>query len=63
MRLQVVIYARASEDGKGRKVSVASQIAQGRRWCERVGAVVVATLVDNDLSASRYVTEERPPNR
>lgn len=59
VRLRVVIYARASKDGKGRKVSVSSQIAQGRKWCERVGAVIVATLVDNDLSASRYATEER----
>ncbi|WP_326950271.1 recombinase family protein [Amycolatopsis sp. NBC_01307] len=59
MRLQVVIYARASKDGKGRKISVASQIAQGRKWCEQVGAVVVAVLVDNDLSASRYATEAR----
>ncbi|MEV6830678.1 recombinase family protein [Amycolatopsis sp. NPDC051102] len=58
-QLRVVIYARASKDGKGRKISVASQIAQGRKWCERVGAVVVAVLVDNDLSASRYATEAR----
>lgn len=59
VRLRVVIYARASKDGKGRKVSVGSQIKWGKQWCERVGAVVVAVLVDNDLSASRYATEER----
>ncbi|WP_218952022.1 recombinase family protein [Amycolatopsis anabasis] len=57
--LRVVIYARASKDGKGRKVSVGTQIAQGRAWCKRIGAVVVAVLVDNDLSASRYATEQR----
>ncbi|WET76906.1 recombinase family protein [Amycolatopsis sp. QT-25] len=54
-----MIYARASKDGKGRKISVASQIAQGRKWCQQIGAVVVAVLVDNDLSASRYATEAR----
>jgi site-specific DNA recombinase len=59
LRLSVVIYARASKDGKGRKISVASQVAQGRKWCTQVGATVVAVLVDNDLSASRYATEAR----
>src|SRR5947199_7439451 len=57
--LRVVIYARASKDGKGRKISVASQIAWGRKWCTQIGATVVAVLVDNDLSASRYATEAR----
>ncbi|MYW95993.1 recombinase family protein [Amycolatopsis rubida] len=55
----MVIYARASSDSKGRKISVASQIEIGRKWCEQVGATVVAVLVDNDLSASRYATETR----
>ncbi|WP_158684413.1 recombinase family protein [Amycolatopsis orientalis] len=59
VRLRVVIYARASSDSKGRKISVASQIAYGRQWCEQVGATIVAVLVDNDLSASRYATETR----
>ncbi|MFC4080892.1 recombinase family protein [Amycolatopsis samaneae] len=54
-----MIYARASNDGKGRKVSIAQQIEIGRRWCQQAGAVVVAVLVDNDLSASRYATETR----
>jgi len=57
--MSVVIYARASKDGKGRKVSVSSQIAKGRKWCAKVGATVVKVLVDNDLSASRYATEAR----
>ena len=54
-----MIYARASKDGKGKKISVSSQIALGRRWCVKVGATVVKVLVDNDLSASRYATEAR----
>ncbi|MEV7548145.1 recombinase family protein [Amycolatopsis sp. NPDC089917] len=58
-QLRVVIYARASSDTKGRKVSVGSQISSGKAWCERAGALVVAVLVDNDLSASRYGTEVR----
>lgn len=58
-QLRVVIYARASSDGKGRKISVGQQIETGKAWCEQVGAVVVAVLVDNDLSASRYATEVR----
>ena len=58
-RLSAVIYARASNAVKGRKVSVASQIATGRKFCSQHGIAVVAELVDNNLSGSRYATEER----
>ncbi|MFC3454851.1 recombinase family protein [Amycolatopsis speibonae] len=58
-RLRAVIYARASNAVKGRKVSVASQIATGHKFCSQHGIDVVAVLVDNNLSGSRYATEER----
>ncbi|UUV33611.1 recombinase family protein [Amycolatopsis roodepoortensis] len=58
-QLRAVIYARASNAVKGRKVSVASQIATGRKFCSQHGIAVVAVLVDNNLSGSRYATEER----
>ncbi|KFU77754.1 hypothetical protein BB31_29235 [Amycolatopsis lurida NRRL 2430] len=57
--LFAVIYARASNETKARKVAVSTQIAVGRKFCEDNGITVVAVLVDNNLSASRYATEER----
>ncbi|MEV6448438.1 recombinase family protein [Amycolatopsis sp. NPDC051716] len=57
--LRAVIYARASNETKARKVAVATQIAVGRKFCKDNGITVVAVLVDNNLSASRYATEER----
>ncbi|MBE1577929.1 DNA invertase Pin-like site-specific DNA recombinase [Amycolatopsis roodepoortensis] len=38
---------------------MASQIATGRKFCSQHGIAVVAVLVDNNLSGSRYATEER----
>lgn len=57
--LRAVIYARASNETKARKVAVSTQIAGGRKFCEEHGITVVEVLVDNNLSASRYATEER----
>lgn len=57
--LFAVIYARASSETKARKVAVSTQIAVGRKFCTEHGIKVVAVLVDNNLSASRYATEER----
>ncbi|QWF83776.1 recombinase family protein [Amycolatopsis sp. CA-230715] len=61
--LRAVIYARASKDRKGRQMSVSSQVVVGRRFCKEHGITVVAVLIDNDLSASRYATEDRPEYR
>lgn len=58
--LRAIIYARASKDGKGRQVSVSSQVAEGRAFCKRHNIVVVVVLIDNDMSASRYGRKERP---
>ncbi|WP_442874760.1 recombinase family protein [Amycolatopsis sp. NBC_00345] len=57
--LRAVIYARASNATKARRVSVSSQIAYGRKFCKQYGIVVVKVLVDNNLSGSRYETEIR----
>ena len=57
--LFAVIYARASNESKARKVAVSPQIAVGCKFCKDNGITVVAVLVDNNLSASRYATEER----
>jgi site-specific DNA recombinase len=59
-QFRVVIYARVSQDRRGKRISVESQVTIGRRWCEHHGFVVVAVLRDNDLSASPYATKERP---
>jgi site-specific DNA recombinase len=58
--LRVVIYARASQDRRGRMISVESQVTIGQRWCAQHGLTVVAVLRDNDMSASRFATKERP---
>jgi site-specific DNA recombinase len=58
--LYAVIYARASVDRRGRSVSVESQVKTGVQWCEENDVTVVAVLRDNNLSASRYATAERP---
>lgn len=58
--LFVVIYARASVDKRGRAISVESQVKAGKQWCADNGATVVAILHDNNMSASRYATAERP---
>ncbi len=57
--LRGIIYARASKDRRGRSVSVKSQVSVGRRFFEQHNIAVVAVLVDNDMSASRYARAER----
>lgn len=54
-----IIYARVSKDRRGRAVSVKSQVAAGHRFFKKHNIVVVAVLVDNDMSASRYARAER----
>ncbi|WP_084468054.1 recombinase family protein [Actinokineospora inagensis] len=60
VKLRAVLYARVSMDRRGRSISVESQLAVGRRFCEEWGIEIAAELVDNDMSASRYAKEQRP---
>lgn len=56
---RAVIYARVSSDkAKGR--SVAEQEAECRAECERNGWTVADVLTDNDRSATRFATKDRP---
>ena len=56
---RAVIYARVSSDGaKGR--SVFEQEAECRAECERRGWPVGDVLTDNDRSATRFATKDRP---
>ncbi|TXH20069.1 MAG: recombinase family protein [Mycobacterium sp.] len=57
--LRAIIYARVSSDkAKGR--SVKEQVAECRAECERRGWPVAEVLTDNDRSASRFATKDRP---
>lgn len=58
--MRAVIYTRVSSDPNERGRSVGEQEAECRAVCERNGWVVVALFTDNDRSASRYATKERP---
>ena len=58
--LRAGIYCRVSHDSSGRGSSVADQEKEGRRWCEHNGYTISWVIVDNDLSASRAATKERP---
>ncbi|HEU5029043.1 MAG TPA: recombinase family protein [Spirillospora sp.] len=58
--MRVGIYARASDDAEDTETSVDAQNGRGKKWADSVGAEVVARYCDNDLSASRYATKERP---
>lgn len=56
---RAVIYARVSRDTAGGR-SVEEQQGECRAECERQGWAVADVLVDNDISASRYSTKDRP---
>lgn len=58
-RLRALIYNRASADKAGQRVSVESQDRENHDFCARQGWVVVATITDNDRSASRWAVRER----
>jgi DNA invertase Pin-like site-specific DNA recombinase len=58
-RLRALIYNRVSSDPSGRRVSVESQDTENRAFCQRQDWEVVATIVDNDRSASRFAVKER----
>ncbi|NKY18159.1 recombinase family protein [Tsukamurella spumae] len=56
---RAVIYARVSSDRAGGR-SVEEQVSECRTECERHAWPVADVLVDNDVSASRYATKDRP---
>lgn len=58
-RLRALIYNRASADQTGQRVSVDSQDRENRDFCDRQGWDVIATVTDNDRSASRYAAKRR----
>ncbi|HVL85053.1 MAG TPA: recombinase family protein, partial [Pseudonocardia sp.] len=56
---RAIIYTRVSSDPSGRRVSVASQEAENRAFCQRQGWTVVDVVTDNDRSASRFAVQQR----
>jgi site-specific DNA recombinase len=56
---RALIYNRASADPAGQAVSVDSQDAENRAWCERQGWMIAGTITDNDRSATRFATKQR----
>jgi site-specific DNA recombinase len=63
MAHRVAIYARISDDRTGEKAGVDRQLADARKLCKARGWSVVAELVDNDLTASRFAKKARPGYR
>lgn len=57
---RAVIYTRVSQDRYGRGRSVEEQEAECLTLCSDNGWRVVEVFTDNDRSASRYATRERP---
>lgn len=58
--MRAIIYCRVSSDRSGRARSVTEQEVECRAVCEREGWPVAEVLVDNDVSASRFSTKQRP---
>lgn len=58
-RLRALIYNRVSADPSGRRISTASQDTENRASCAQQGWEVVATITDDDRSASRFATRTR----
>ena len=56
---RAIIYTRVSAD-RGKARSVAEQEQECRAECERRGWPVAEVLTDNDRSATRYATKDRP---
>jgi site-specific DNA recombinase len=61
--MRAVIYTRVSSDPNDRGRSVAEQEEECRAVCKRNGWNVVEIFTDNDRSASRYATKERPAHK
>lgn len=54
------LYARISNDREGRELGVTRQQEDGRALAARIGATIVDTYVDNDISASTRSRKRRP---
>lgn len=63
MGTRVAVYARISDDRTGEAAGVDRQEHDATEQARRRGWEVVATLVDNDISASRYAKRSRPAYR
>src|SRR3954453_18314714 len=63
MGTRAVIYTRVSSDPNDRGRSVIEQEEDCRAVCGRNGWEVVEVFRDNDRSASRYATKDRPEHR
>src|SRR4051794_38227944 len=61
--LRAVIYTRVSSDPNDRGRSVSEQEAECRTVATHNGWQVVRVFSDNDRSASRYATKDRPEYR
>ncbi|QXN73781.1 serine integrase [Mycobacterium phage SoSeph] len=61
--MRAIIYNRVSSDPTGRGRSVADQETENRAICERNGWTIGEVLTDNDRSATRFATRERPEYR
>jgi site-specific DNA recombinase len=57
--LRALIYNRVSADPTGRRISTASQDEENRAFCASQGWSVVASVTDDDRSASRHATRAR----
>jgi site-specific DNA recombinase len=63
MGTRAIIYTRVSSDPNDRGRSVTEQEAECRAVCARDRWDVVAVFGDNDRSASRYATKQRPEHQ
>ncbi len=61
--VRAAIYTRVSTDPRGSGRSVAEQETDCRAVAERAGWEIVHVFTDNDRSASRYATKQRPEFR
>lgn len=57
---RAIIYRRISQDRTGEEAGVTRQDEDCQEHCVRNGYEVVANLVDDDISASRYARKKRP---
>lgn len=58
--VRALIYTRVSQDRTGRSRSVEQQQSECEAECDERGWSVIATLTENDRSASRYAKRGRP---
>lgn len=61
--MRAFLYQRASSDPTGKARSVEDQERENRAVCAQYGWAVAEVLTDNDRSATRYATRDRPEYR